>query len=46
MAEKMDTEVMHLEDGVQHKDSAAGHVLNGPLSPEEDKRILRRIDLW
>lgn len=46
MAEKTYTETMHLEEAGLHKDGAADHVANEPLSPEEDKRILRKIDKW
>lgn len=38
---------MHLEDGDLQKDVAEG-VISGEerLSPEEDKRILRKVDMW
>lgn len=36
---------MELEIVQQHKDVAVGTVTES-LSPEEDRRILRKIDLW
>lgn len=44
MAEKIE-----YEDAPQHKagdDVAAGIVSAEELSPEEDKKLLRRIDMW
>lgn len=40
-------ETLHLEDGADaKKDLDSGVDAMEPLSPEEDRRILRKIDMW
>lgn len=43
--EKKDVEHAHVDDGV-HADFKLEHVTTVTLSPEEDRRILRKVDKW